>query len=87
MAKLKRKQKPVKFPRGYEVFRKSYSNLRTRASLANCFSCDFFYQAEGDICELCQNPSVLKYDMVVDKNRVFCSYWRGVWERDKFMDD
>lgn len=81
MAKLKKK-KPAKFRRGYDVFHKPYSNPRSRASLACCFSCDFFYQAEGDLCELCQNGSVLKYDMVVNGNRVFCSYWKGVWEDD-----
>ena len=80
MAKLNKKQKPMKFKRGYEIFHQSYKNPRTRASLANCFSCDFFYQAEGDICELCQNPDVLKYDLYVANGRVFCSYWKGVWE-------
>lgn len=87
MAKLKKKtESQRKFTKGYEPFHSSYSNLRTRASLASCFSCKHFYQAEEDDCELCQNPDVLKYDMVVTGNRVFCNFWRGVWEDDKYFD-
>ena len=80
---MNKKQKPVKFSHGYDFFHDKYKNARSRSLLANCFSCDFFYQAEEDLCELCQNPNVLKYDMCVAEGRVFCSYWKGVWEDDR----
>lgn len=79
--KLKSVQKRgSKYTRGYEPFHESYFNLRVRPLIINCFSCKYFYQSEEDEKELCQNPEVLMYDMVLDGNRIYCNFWRGVWE-------
>ena len=68
--------KPTKaslFTRGYDdVRRKVEKGSRFTMS---CYNCDFFYQAVGDKEEVCQNPDVLKYDMVVTETSIYCNRW------------
>ena len=71
----------MKFKRGYEVFHEQVDNSRNRVNFANCFSCKYFYEDFGDHEELCQNSEVLRFDVCRVGNRVFCSFWKGVWER------
>lgn len=67
------KQLRPEFSRGYNAVRvKVKKNSRFTMS---CYNCDFFYQAEGDDHEMCQNPDVLKYDMVITENGVYCNRW------------
>lgn len=66
------KKKPV-FTRGYKECRERLSSnpYYTRS----CFNCAHYYQAVGDKEEVCQNPDVLQYDMVVDGNNIYCLKW------------
>lgn len=41
----------------------------------SCTNCHNFFQAEGDLTELCQNTAVLEYDMVLEDNRIYCLQW------------
>lgn len=65
----------LKFTRGYkEVKEKINKNVRFNRS---CDNCDFFYMSKDDEEEVCQNLSVLPYDVSVDENgRTYCSYWK-----------
>lgn len=67
------KKKPI-FTRGYNESRERLANnpYYTRS----CFNCACYYQASGDKEEVCQNPNVLEYDMVVQENNVYCVQWR-----------
>lgn len=65
------------------LFSKGYSPARRRLEKGSrftmsCFNCDHFYQAPGDDEEVCQNPDVLKYDMVVTDTSIYCTQWRLV---------
>jgi hypothetical protein len=42
----------------------------------SCYNCDSYCQAPGDQCEVCQDPEVTKYDMVVTETNIFCSRWK-----------
>ena len=67
------KTKSSLFTRGYDdVRRKVEKGSRFTMS---CYNCDFFYQAVGDKEEVCQNPDVLKYDMVVTESSIYCNRW------------
>ena len=63
-----------KFTRGYKESRDrlSKNSYYTRS----CFNCDCYFQASGDKEEVCQNPNVLQYDMVVTENNVYCVHWK-----------
>ena len=63
----------MKFTRGYSESRERLK--RTAKYSRSCFNCDYYYQSVGDTSEVCQNPNVLKYDMVVTDNNVYCTYW------------
>lgn len=68
-------------------FEKGYSFSRKKAKkgikyIRSCFNCDYFYKAIGDSDEMCQNPNVLEYDLVVDNNNIYCTYWCLVREND-----
>ena len=70
----------MKFERGYDPVKdkmKSGSKY-----VVSCTNCNCFYQASGDKEEVCQNPSVLEYDMVVDENRIYCLQWEQLEERE-----
>ncbi len=66
-------KKPI-FTRGYNESRERLANnpYYTRS----CFNCACYYQASGDKEEVCQNPNVLEYDMVVQENSIYCVQWR-----------
>ena len=66
------KKKPI-FTRGYQESREKLAknSFYTRS----CFNCGHYYQASGDKEEMCQNPEVLQYDMVVTENNVYCLKW------------
>jgi len=73
----------MKFTRGYK---ESRERLRTNAKfLRSCYNCAFYYQAVGDKEEVCQNPSVLEYDMVVTETNVYCLNWVPATSNDKTL--
>ena len=68
-------------PQKSSLFSRGYSDVRRRVEKGSkftnsCFNCDFYYKAEGDREELCQNPEVLKYDMIVTETGIYCNRWR-----------
>lgn len=65
-------KKPV-FTRGYEECRHRLSS--NPYYLRSCFNCAQYYQAVGDYEEVCQNPDVLEYDMVIDGYNIYCLKW------------
>jgi hypothetical protein len=70
---MSKKKRPV-FTRGYDHFREKLS--KNPYYSRSCFNCAYFYQAVGDKEEVCQNPDVIEYDMVVDDNNVYCVHWK-----------
>lgn len=69
----KRNRKPL-FTRGYQESRQRLN--KNPYYTRSCFNCADYYQASGDKEEVCQNPDVLQYDMVVSDNNVYCLKWR-----------
>lgn len=72
-----RKEEPVKKP----VFSRGYREVRQRVEKGSkytmsCYNCEHYYQAVGDKTEVCQNPEVLKYDMVVTETSIYCTKWK-----------
>ena len=62
------------------LFNRGHSELNERLEkrsrfTMSCYNCDYFYQTEEDSEEVCQNPTVLKYDMVVSESNVYCNQW------------
>lgn len=75
--KFKSPKETIKKP----VFNRGYSEVRHRVEKGSkytmsCYNCEHYYQAVGDKTEVCQNPEVLKYDMVVTENSIYCHKWR-----------
>lgn len=68
-----KKKKPL-FTRGYQESRERLSNSFYYSR--SCFNCEHYYQSSGDKEEMCQNDSVLEYDMIVDGNNVYCLKWQ-----------
>lgn len=63
-----------------KLFSRGYGAVRSRVEKGSrytmsCFNCDYFYQAVGDKEEVCQNPNVLKYDMVITETSIYCNQW------------
>lgn len=63
------------------IFSRGYGECRERLAsnphfTRSCFNCFYYYQASGDKEEVCQNDKVLEYDMVVQENSIFCTYWK-----------
>lgn len=68
----KKSEKPI-FTRGYSECR---DRLATNAYYTrSCFNCAYYYQASGDKDEVCQNTDVLEYDIVTEKNNIYCLKW------------
>ena len=67
------KKKPL-FTRGYNESRERLA--KNPYYSRSCFNCACYYQASGDKEEVCQNPDVIEYDMVVSDNNVYCVKWR-----------
>ena len=62
------------------VFNRGFSEVRQRVEKGSrftmsCYNCEHYYQAVGDKTEVCQNPNVLKYDMVVSETSIYCTKW------------
>ena len=74
--------KPKKFDESPKKFGRGYSSVRQRVNKnyrynMSCFNCVHYYQAPGDKTEMCQNSSVLEYDLVVSENNtIYCTtHW------------
>lgn len=67
------KEKRPLFTRGYEESRERLS--KNSHFTKSCFNCGHYFQASGDKEEVCQNPNVLEYDMVVTENNIYCVQW------------
>lgn len=64
-----------------KTFNRGYSEVRQRVEKGSkytmsCYNCEYYYQAVGDKTEVCQNPEVLKYDMVVTETSIYCTKWK-----------
>ena len=64
-------------------FTRGYSGTREKVSkkskyTMSCFNCEYCYKLREDAEELCQNPEVLKYDMIVEGDVVYCNQWSMV---------
>lgn len=64
----------MKFERGYKPVREKVS--KGSKYTMSCFNCEYYYQEHGDKEEMCQNPNVLKYDMVVTQTSIYCNQWK-----------
>ncbi len=62
------------FTRGYGECRKRLAN--NSRFTRSCFNCAYYYQAVGDKEEVCQNETVLQYDMVLEGNNIYCLKWQ-----------
>ena len=63
------------------VFNRGFKEVRQRVEKGSrftmsCYNCDYYYQAVGDKTEVCQNPEVLKFDMVVTETSIYCTKWK-----------
>ena len=63
------------------IFTRGYKECRERLSKnsqfsRSCFNCKPYFQASGDKEEVCQNESVLSYDMVIVENQIYCVKWQ-----------
>lgn len=63
------------------IFTHGYNECRERVSKTvkysrSCFNCASYYKDFGDDEEVCQNPEVTKFDIVVDGNNIYCTYWK-----------
>ena len=72
MSPKKNENRPV-FGRGYAPVRQKVE--KGSKYTMSCFNCEHYYQAPGDKTEVCQNPNVIKYDMVVTETSVYCTQW------------
>lgn len=61
--------------RGYEEL--SERIQKGAKFLSDCRNCEFYY-LDSENEEVCNHPSVLPYDVVVDESRIFCAYWQIV---------
>ena len=62
-------------------FSRGYDSVRERVSKGSkytmsCYNCEYFYQEFGDSEEMCQNPNVVKFDMVVTSTNIYCNRWK-----------
>lgn len=64
----------MKFTRGYKAVHEKVS--KGSKYTMSCYNCDYYYQDDGDEEEVCQNPNVLKYDMVVTQTSIYCNRWK-----------
>lgn len=62
------------------LFNRGYNEVRNKIGKGSkytmsCFNCQHYYKTDEDVSEVCQNPRVLQYDMVVTENNVYCNLW------------
>lgn len=70
------------------MFNRGYKEVRDKVSKGikytrSCFNCDYYYKTMSDKGEMCQNPNVTEFDMVTDKNNIYCCYWGQSERKDK----
>lgn len=70
----------MKFSRGYDKVREKVA--KGSKYTMSCYNCEYFYQDFGDKEEMCQNPEVLKYDMVVTSTNIYCNRWKLTKRQD-----
>lgn len=63
------------------MFNRGFAESRKKAKkgikyIRSCFNCIYYYEAVGDGEEMCQNTNVSEYDLVVDGNNIYCTYWK-----------
>ena len=80
--KLKKPSQPEPTTKS-PIFNRGFREVRQRVEKGSkytmsCFNCEHYYQAVGDKTEVCQNPEVLKYDMVVTETSIYCTKWELV---------
>ena len=63
-----------RYSRGYDAARERVK--KHVKAVCSCFNCEHYYQGKYDASEVCQNPEVLEYDMVVEENRIYCIQWQ-----------
>ena len=68
------KQKAPLISRGYSIAREKA--VKSGKFLKSCYNCEHYYQSEEDSEEVCQNPNVLPYDMVITTSNIYCSLWK-----------
>lgn len=71
----------MKFERGFKPVRDKVS--KGSKYTMSCYNCDYFYQTEEDEEEVCQNPNVLKYDMVVTTSSIYCNRWKMCKKKER----
>lgn len=64
----------MKFSRGYDKVRDKVS--KGGKYIMCCQNCNFFRKETGDEEEVCQNPDVLQYDIIITENSVYCLKWQ-----------
>lgn len=70
-----------------DVFKIGFRSVRDKVDrgssyIKSCYNCDYYYQASGDKTEVCQNPAVLRYDMVVTETSIYCNQWKPCKHRN-----
>lgn len=70
----------MQFSRGYDKCRVKVE--KSAKYTRSCFNCAYYYQEHGDKEEMCQNPSVLEYDMVVEENQIYCVHWKPAYKEE-----
>ena len=71
-----------------KLFERGYHEVRDKIGKGgkytmSCFNCEHFFRDIGDDEEVCQNPRVLKYDMVVTQNNIYCNLWELTYRATK----
>lgn len=81
MLTLKNPKKTEEESSEKRLFTRGYSDIRNRLSknsrfTQSCYNCEYYYQTAMDKEEVCQNPDVLKYDMVITESNIYCNRWK-----------
>ena len=66
----------MKFERGFDSVRAVVN--RNSFGIRDCNNCKHFYKDAGDKHEMCQNPSVTFYDVIVTETRTYCHQWETI---------
>ena len=71
--------------RGFEAIRKRIA--KSPRAYMSCMCCGSFYQAVGDKTDVCQNPAVLEYDMIIEPHRIYCLRWTPTFDERKLLSE
>ncbi len=69
------------FERGYAKVRETVA--KGSKYIRSCHNCRFFSKEKGDKEEVCQNSNVLKYDIIMTENTIYCLKWQPYEYVDK----